>query len=87
MPDLKINGYVVAQVPNAPLAIALLALVAGWLLDEGSTAFSVARAIFFVGFTIWAYLELAEGVNGFRRVLGAAALAYVVVALTGNDPV
>lgn len=87
MPDLKINSYVVAQVPNAPLAIALIALVAGWFLDEGSTVFSVARAIFFTGFTIWAYLELAEGVNGFRRVLGAAGLAYVVVALTGNYPV
>ena len=62
-PDLKINGYVVAQVPNAPLTVALLALLAGWILDDGSTAFSVARAIFFVGITIWAYLELAEGVT------------------------
>lgn len=87
MSDLKIKGYVVAQVPNLPLTIALLAIVAGWILNEGSTAFSVARAIFFTGFTIWAYLELAEGVNGFRRLLGAAGLAYVVVSLTGNYPV
>lgn len=87
MSDLKIKGYVIAQVPNLPLTIALLAIVAGWILNEGSTAFSLARAVFFTGFTIWAYLELAEGVNGFRRLLGLAGIAYVVVALTGNYPV
>jgi hypothetical protein len=30
---------------------------------------------------VWAYLELTEGVNAFRRVLGAAGLAYIIVAL------
>lgn len=42
----------------------------------------MSRAVFFVGLTIWAYLELAEGVNGFRRVLGAVGLAYVIFAIT-----
>lgn len=30
---------------------------------------------------VWAYLELAEGVNAFRRVIGAAGPAYVIVAI------
>lgn len=79
--DLEINGYVVAQFPNPPLILALFGLVASWLLGDGSTAHAVARAIFYVGLTIWAYLELAEGVNAFRRVLGAAALAWLVFSL------
>ena len=34
-----------------------------------------------VGIAVWAWLELAEGVNLFRRVLGAAALAWTVYML------
>lgn len=83
MGDLKINGYTVAQAPNAPLVIALIGVVASRLLAEGSTAYGLARAVFFAAFTIWAYLELAEGVNGFRRLLGAGGLIYVLVALAG----
>ena len=66
----------VAQLPNLPLALALVAVVAGHIFNEGSTAWSISRAVFFTGLTIWAYLELAEGVNGFRRVLGADVLAW-----------
>jgi hypothetical protein len=30
---------------------------------------------------IWAYLELTAGVNMFRRALGLAGLAYIVVII------
>ena len=80
--DFKVNNYTVAQFPNAPLAIALIAVVAGRLLNEGSTAYCLSRAVFYVGLTIWAYLELVQGVNGFRRFLGAAGLAYVIYSVT-----
>jgi hypothetical protein len=82
--DLKIRGYTVAQFPNAPLWLALAGLVLGRLLDSGSTAHALARAVFFVGLGIWAWLELTDGVNGFRRALGAAGLAYVLVSLAGD---
>jgi hypothetical protein len=72
----------VAQVPNVPFAFAIVAAVASRFLNEGSTAYFFARAVFFVGFAIWAYLELVEGVNGFRRVLGAAGIAYVLWSIT-----
>ncbi len=80
--DLKIRGYTVAQFPNAPLFAALIGLVASWLLSQGSTAYGIARAVFYVGLAIWAWLELTEGVNGFRRLLGAGGLLYVLVSIT-----
>jgi hypothetical protein len=82
--DLKIRGYTVAQFPNAPLWLALAGLGLSWLLSSGSTAHAFARALFYVGIAIWAWLELTDGVNGFRRLLGAAGLAYVLISLAGD---
>jgi hypothetical protein len=65
------------QVPNPPLLAALV----GWLvadLTHGSVH-AYARAVFYVGLAAWAWLELEDGANWFRRVLGAAGLVYVVV--------
>lgn len=84
LPDLKINGYVVGQFPNVPLVVALIAVVATRLFSRDSTAWLVARALFYVAFISWAYLELTEGANGFRRLLGAAALAWTVYSLQGE---
>jgi hypothetical protein len=82
--DLKIRGYTVAQFPNAPLGVALAGLVLSWILSSGSTAHAFARAVFYVGLAVWAWLELSDGVNGFRRVLGAAGLVWVLVSLSGD---
>ena len=43
----------------------------------------VATAVFFMGLTVWAYLELTDGVNWFRRALGVAGLVYVLVRMVG----
>ena len=75
------GGFVLAQWPNPPLWVALAAALVGRL--TGGRAHDVATALFFMGLTAWAYLELAEGVNWFRRVLGAAGLVYLVVRITG----
>lgn len=80
--DLKIRGYTVGQFPNLPLAVALFGLVASWLLSSGTGAYGVARAIFYVGLTAWAWLELTDGVNGFRRVIGAGGLLFIVIRLS-----
>lgn len=79
--DVKIRGYVVGQFPNPPLWIALAALLATWLADDGSTINDLARAIFYVALTVWAYEEAAHGVNVFRKALGAAALGLIVVGV------
>lgn len=78
--DLKIRGYTVAQAPNPPLAVALIALALSAVLDRG-TAEDGARAIFYVAITVWAYEEAANGVNGFRKALGAAALILIVISI------
>ncbi|MCB0831524.1 MAG: hypothetical protein KDB54_05520 [Solirubrobacterales bacterium] len=82
--DLGINGYVLAQVPNPPLVVALLALVVSWLLAEGTSAYLLARSVLYMGLTVWAYLEFAEGVNGFRWLLGAAALVWIAFSLKSD---
>jgi hypothetical protein len=79
--DLKIRGYTVGQLPNPPLWVALAALLIAGLTDEASTVNDVARAIFYVALTVWAYEEAASGINGFRRALGAVALGLIVVAV------
>ena len=70
-------NFPVAQLPNAPLLVAL----GGWLvaaLTDGSLH-SYARAAFYAGLAAWAWEELAGGVNWVRRALGAGGLVYVVV--------
>jgi hypothetical protein len=79
--DLKIRGYVVGQFPNRPLWIALAALLAAGLANDGSTINDLARAIFYVALTVWAYEEAVHGVNGFRRTLGVVALGLIVVGV------
>ena len=71
--------FPIVQFPNAPLAVALVATVVARLAsgDVHDYAYAVAS----VGFAAWAYLELAAGVNWFRRLLGAAALVWVVLRL------
>ena len=77
--DYKIRGYTVGQFPNPPLWVALAAFLVALLTGEGSTVNDIARAIVYVALTVWAYEEAANGVNGYRRVLGAVALLLIVI--------
>lgn len=72
-------GYPLLQPPNAPLWLAFAATLASGLTH--GLAHAYARAIFFLALTVWAYEEAARGVNGFRRLLGAGFLVYLVVRL------
>ena len=76
-------GFIIWQFPNPPLILALVAIVAGWLTT--GTAHSVARALFVIGFAVFAWLELFQGVNWFRRLIGAGGIAYLVVYLAGEQ--
>jgi hypothetical protein len=79
--DLKIRSYTVGQFPNTPLWIALAAFLIALLTSEGSAVNNLARAVFYVALTVWAYEELAKGVNGFRRSLGAVALVLIAISI------
>ena len=73
------RDYPIAQFPNPPLIIGLVALGLRYLAS-GAWADALG-AIGYVFIGAWAYLELTAGVNLFRRVLGLAGLAYVIVAI------
>ncbi len=75
------GGFVLAQWPNPPLWVALAGGLVGRLTD--GRVHDVATAVFFMGLTVWAYLELTDGVNWFRRALGAAGLVYLLVRIVG----
>jgi hypothetical protein len=74
------RSYPIVQFPNAPL---ILAFVSGLVAHHvHRRAHSDAQAVSYLSMAVWAYLELFQGVNAFRRVLGliytittAAALA------------
>jgi hypothetical protein len=68
------NGnIVIAQMPNLPLIVwivtSLLALV-----FTGGTINTVLNVLANGSFFTWAWLELFDGVNYFRRALGLSAL-------------
>jgi hypothetical protein len=71
--------FVIVQFPNAPL---IIALVAGEAAEQThGTGSSYASSVSYLAFAIWAYLELVEGVNWFRRLLGLAVASATTVHL------
>jgi hypothetical protein len=74
--------YPIVQFPNPPLILAFGGL--GLAAAADGTAHDAGRAIFTLGLAIWAWQEAMEGVNWFRRLLGAGALVWIVAQLTGE---
>ena len=71
---------VIFQIPNRPLIAALAASLAAHLTS--GVVHAAASALFYVSLSIWAYEEGVNGVNWFRRLLGAGFAIYVLVTLT-----
>jgi hypothetical protein len=72
-------AYPLAQFPNVPLLLSFAASALEGNLAGGAQPAARAAASVFLG--VWAWLELAAGVNLWRRVLGAGGLAWVIVRL------
>jgi hypothetical protein len=70
-------SFPVLQFPNAPLLVALAALLVTAVTDD--TVHAYARAAFYAALAAWAWGELAYGVSWARRLLGAAGLVFVVL--------
>jgi hypothetical protein len=64
---------VIAQPPNLPLTVGLTAFILQAILPAGSFRASFELVAFGALFT-WAWLELFQGVNYFRRSLGFLGL-------------
>ena len=73
------SRFVLVQFPNAPLLVGLgTGVVAG--ATDGGAVHDAARVGATAGLGVWAIMELAQGVNWFRRGLGAAFLVYLIVS-------
>jgi hypothetical protein len=69
--------FPIVQFPNLPLAVALVAGAVANLVN--GTAHDYAASVSYLALMVWAYDELAHGVNWFRRMLGLAFVVIVVV--------
>ncbi len=79
--SLKVKGLTLAQFPNAPLAIAFVAGVVS--MSVAGSVEVAAKAAAAVAMTVWAYEELAHGVNWFRHALGLYSLGGIALGLIG----
>jgi hypothetical protein len=71
--------FVILQFPNAPLVVALIA--GETAKQTHGTGSAYASSVSYLAFGVWAYLELVEGVNWFRRLLGLAVATATAVHL------
>ena len=69
----------ILQLPNLPLIIWLIAWLLARVLPYGQLNFAAALVSFGALFT-WAWLEIFEGDNSFRRILGAVVMTYLIVS-------
>jgi len=75
----RTGGITVAQLPNPPLLVFLVAVVVRWVLHPAGTAGTVVDVVATVALVVWAGDEIVRGVNPWRRLLGAGVLAGTVV--------
>ena len=74
------NGNIVLwQLPNAPLWGWLLFKVLPLLTSSEQLRYGLQQISMAFIFT-WAYLEMSDGVNYFRRLLGLIVLAAIVMS-------
>lgn len=79
--DRRTGRIVIAQRPNAPLAIWIVATVIAFFVH--GTVHTVVSVVGTVALVIWAIDELARGVNPWRRALGAVVLLVIVATRFG----
>jgi len=73
--DRRTGRIVIAQWPNAALAVWLVATGVGAVLDPEGRWGTAVRATATVALGWWAVDEILRGVNPWRRLLGTVVLA------------
>lgn len=74
---------VIAQPPNLPILVGLVAAFLQPVLPNGEIR-AVFELIAFGALFTWAWLELFQGVNYFRRSLGLITLVGIIVVGLGS---
>lgn len=72
------GNIVIAQAPNLPVLVGVAAVFLRYALPAGQLQISAELIAFGALFT-WAWQELFDGVNYFRRALGVLGLAGLMV--------
>ena len=75
------GGITIAQFPNTPLWLFLVATSLRWVFDPTGWPGATLGVLATGGLIWWAVDELARGVNPWRRLLGGAVLAGQVVQI------
>ena len=71
----------IAQRPNPPLLLFLVATGVRLALHPRGATAAVVGGVATLGLVVWAMFEVARGVNPFRRMLGLLVLIVQLVAL------
>lgn len=71
----------IAQPPNLPIWVFVVAWVLGAVFDPAGWPGTVLDVVRIVALGTWAVMEAWSGVNPFRRLLGAGALAWIAWSL------
>lgn len=71
------------QKPNLPLSIAIVAFLIKTLFRQGPIHHLGAVGLT-ISLVIWSYLEVTEGANWFRKILGGIVLASNLFFLFNN---
>ncbi|MFD6063673.1 hypothetical protein [Rhodococcus wratislaviensis] len=70
-------AYPIVQLPNPAILLAAAGLVIALLSSGTDRAYALSG--FFLALTVWAWLELIDGVNWPHRVLGGFTLAWIAI--------
>lgn len=82
--DRTSGQLVIAQFPNAPLWVFLASAAARVILQPTGIAASALEIVGSVALFVWAVMEIVQGVNPARRLLGAVVLIAVTVGAAGR---
>ncbi|MDY7005958.1 MAG: hypothetical protein SWX82_19030 [Cyanobacteriota bacterium] len=78
------GNIVIAQPPNLPLVVGVITTVLKFLFTTGNIYIGL-NAIAFGSLFTWAWQELFDGVNYFRRFLGFLGLAGLLALRLSNN--
>ena len=81
MGTMSKKSFTIVQPPNTPLKIAIILFFLRFLENPTLTVLSVWGTL--IALLYWAYLEITQGVNQFRRLLGLVVGVYLLWLLFG----
>jgi hypothetical protein len=71
----------IAQFPNLPILLALFFIACGFIPGLNSDFKTIVSYLASSFLFVWAYLEIAQGINYFRRALGTIVMIILIFGL------